>query len=164
MIINLEPIFNIEGSSSEFDYELDLKDEPFDGTLPFTSPVRVKGRVGNHAGIVTISAQADFVLDICCDRCAKLLDYPVSISTEHTLVTSLNDEKNDELLLVNELRFDVDELVTDDIFLNLPNKFLCREDCKGLCPTCGKDLNEGSCGCKKEVDPRLAVLQQLLDN
>ncbi len=45
----------------------------------------------------------------------------------------------------------------------LDGKPLCKEDCKGLCPTCGKDLNEGPCGCKKELDPRLAVLAKLLD-
>ena len=45
----------------------------------------------------------------------------------------------------------------------MDGKHLCSEDCKGLCPTCGKDLNEGPCGCGKEVDPRLAVLAKLLD-
>ena len=85
-------------------------------------------------------------------------------SGKSTLVTHLNDEKNDELLLVNELRFDLDPLITEDIFLDLPAKFLCKEDCKGMCYKCGKDLNTDSCSCKKDVDPRLAALQQLLDN
>ena len=59
---------------------------------------------------------------------------------------------------------DLDELVMSDLLLTLPMKHLCREDCKGLCAQCGKNLNEGDCGCiKKPVDPRLEALRKLLD-
>ena len=55
------------------------------------------------------------------------------------------------------------ELVLSDLLLNLPMKHLCREDCKGLCPGCGVNLNREPCRCKKQVDPRWAALEQLLD-
>jgi uncharacterized protein len=48
--------------------------------------------------------------------------------------------------------------------LNMDSRLICSEDCKGVCPRCGKDLNQGSCSCEKEVDPRLAALKQLLDS
>ncbi|MGB9809870.1 MAG: YceD family protein, partial [Caldanaerobacter sp.] len=49
------------------------------------------------------------------------------------------------------------------VILSLPMKFLCKEDCKGLCPICGTNLNYGSCSCKREdIDPRLEVLSKLL--
>ena len=164
MILDLEPIFNNEGMVREFDYELDLSSQELSGTKPFASPVRVSGSVGNYTGIVEMRAKADFVLELCCDRCAKPISVAQKVDIFHTLVTHLNDEANDELLLVNELRFDLDPLVTEDIFLSLPSKFLCKEDCKGVCPKCGKDLNSDSCSCEKEIDPRLAALKQLLDN
>lgn len=164
MILDLEPIFNNEGMVKEFSYELDLSEQELSGVKPFSTPVRVSGSVGNHTGVVELSAKADFVLDMDCDRCAKPIKLALTADIFHTLVTSLNDEANDELLLVNELRFDLDPLVTEDIFLELPSKFLCSEDCKGVCPKCGKDLNTGSCSCEKEIDPRLAALKQLLDN
>ncbi|MGN0543217.1 MAG: YceD family protein [Acutalibacteraceae bacterium] len=164
MILDLEPIFNNEGMVKEFSYELDLSDQELSGVKPFSTPVRVSGSVGNHTGVVELSAKAEFVLDMNCDRCAKPIKLALTADVFHTLVTSLNDEANDELLLVNELRFDLDPLVTEDIFLELPSKFLCSEDCKGVCPKCGKDLNTGSCSCEKEIDPRLAALKQLLDN
>ena len=48
-----------------------------------------------------------------------------------------------------------------DLILSLPSKVLCREDCRGLCPHCGKDQNEGLCGCKPQAaDPRLEALGQ----
>ena len=61
-----------------------------------------------------------------------------------------------------EDRADLDDILTTAFVLNMDQKLLCREDCKGLCFRCGKNLNEGPCGCKKELDPRLAVLGQLL--
>lgn len=164
MILDLEPIFNNEGMVKEFDFELDLSEQELSGEKPFTSPVKVKGSAGNYTGIVELRAKAEFELETSCDRCAKPIKLLVATDIFHTLVTHLNDETNDELLLVNELRFDLDPLITEDIFLDFPAKLLCDEDCKGVCPRCGKDLNTGSCSCEKEIDPRLAALKQLLDN
>lgn len=164
MILDLEPVFNNEGYSQPFDYELDLSAQCVSGEYPFSSPVRVYGDVRNTTGIVEIKAKASFTLSLLCSRCAKQISPQIDTDIVHTLVTSLNDEDNDELLLVNEMRFELDELVTEDIFLELPTKFLCHEDCKGVCPTCGKDLNDGPCGCVKPTDPRLEALRQLLDN
>lgn len=164
MILDLEPIFNNEGMVKEFDFELDLSQQEISGSKPFTSPVKVKGSAGNYTGIVELRAKAEFELETSCDRCAKPIKLSLATDIFHTLVTHLNDETNDELLLVNELRFDLDPLITEDIFLDFPAKLLCDEDCKGVCPRCGKDLNTGSCSCEKEIDPRLAALKQLLDN
>ena len=164
MILDLEPIFNNEGMVREFSFELDLSDHELSGVRPFTSPVKVSGSAGNYTGIVELRAKTQFVLEMDCDRCAKPITVPLETDIFHTLVTHLNDETNDELLLVNELRFDLDPLITEDIFLDLPAKFLCSEDCKGICSRCGKDLNTGACSCEKEVDQRLAPLMQLLDN
>lgn len=164
MILDLESVFNTEGLEKSFDFELDLSEEELSGTKPFKKPVRVSGKVGNHTGVVELSATACPVLELNCDRCAKPITAEREMKFFHTLVTHLNDENNDELLLVNELRFDVGALITEDIFLELPAKFLCSEDCKGICPKCGKDLNVESCSCQKNVDPRLEALRQLLDN
>ena len=164
MILDLEPIFNNEGMVKEFSFELDLSSQELSGTKPFVAPVRVSGSAGNYTGIVELRAKAVFELETSCDRCAKPITLPQETEIFHTLVTHLNDESNDELMLVNELRYDLDPLITEDIFLDLPSKLLCSEDCKGVCPRCGKDLNQGSCSCEKEVDPRLAALKQLLDS
>ena len=164
MILDLEPIFNNEGMVKEFDFELDLSEQEISGTKPFTTPVRVKGSAGIFTGIVEMRAKAEFELETSCDRCAKPIKPAIVTDIFHTLVTHLNDETNDELLLVNELRFDLKPLITEDIFLDFPAKLLCDEECKGVCPRCGKNLNTGSCSCEKEVDPRLAALKQLLDS
>ena len=56
----------------------------------------------------------------------------------------------------------VDVQVPEQVLLELPMKALCRDDCRGLCPTCGADLNAGPCGCREEGDERLAKLKSLL--
>ena len=82
----------------------------------------------------------------------------------HILVTSLNDESNEDFVLLKDFQLPLDELVTTDLLLSLPMKSLCREDCRGLCPQCGHNLNNGECGCRQEtVDPRLAALKDLLN-
>ena len=82
---------------------------------------------------------------------------------EHILVQKLNTD-NDDYLVCADSVLDLEELARTDILLELPTKVLCSEDCKGLCSQCGKNLNEGECSCeKKQIDPRLAILSQLLD-
>ena len=58
---------------------------------------------------------------------------------------------------------DLTDILETLFILDMETKFLCREDCKGLCSTCGRNLNLGPCGCRKQIDPRFAVLEQLLD-
>ncbi|MBI5187527.1 MAG: DUF177 domain-containing protein, partial [Nitrospirae bacterium] len=56
------------------------------------------------------------------------------------------------------------DLIKEQVMLNLPMKPLCSDSCKGICPQCGTDLNEGNCGCSREdIDPRLEVLKRLLE-
>ena len=69
---------------------------------------------------------------------------------------------DDDIVLLESDEVDVTELARDAFILDMDTKFLCSEDCKGLCPGCGADLNCESCRCKKAVDPRLAKLAQLL--
>jgi len=164
MFIELEPIFNNEGSRFAFDYELDLSAYEFGICRPFLKPVRVYGEIGNFTGIVKIRAKALVKMQTECDRCACDIEKLITVPVEHILVTHLNDEENDDFLLIDNLRFELDPLAIEDIFLALPAKILCKSDCKGLCSNCGENLNNGQCSCPKPIDPRLEALKQLLDN
>lgn len=76
----------------------------------------------------------------------------------------MQNEEDDEILLLEDGKVDAGELAREAFILDMDTKTLCSEDCKGLCPRCGADLNLGPCSCKKDVDPRLAVLAKLLEN
>ena len=80
------------------------------------------------------------------------------------IAADLSDEDNPEIFPLEGTWLDLSDLLETCFILSTETKFLCKEDCAGLCPICGKNLDDGPCGCKKEVDPRLAVLGQLLDN
>ena len=104
----------------------------------------------NNIGMC-IEAQATVEVSTDCDRCASSIDRVFTVPVSHTLVTSLNNEENDELILVEDMHFELDPLVREDVFLFLPNKILCKEDCKGVCQFCGANLNEGDCGCAEKM-------------
>ena len=163
MVAELESVFNVEGFSLDLDFEMDLSDVSINNVHPFKSPVKVRGKIYNRAAVVHFSAVASFLFDIPCDRCLAPVKKECAVPVEHILVTQLNDDKNDEFTLIDSYSFDLEPLVCEDIFLSFPTNFLCKDDCKGLCPVCGKNLNDGPCGCKKSIDPRLAVLEQLLE-
>lgn len=162
--IELEPVFNNEGFKQSLDFSIDMSECEYNGGYPFSEPVHITGELKNSVGVVSINATADFTLNLTCDRCAAEFVRSFSVPVEHILVTEVNNDSNDELIVVDSFHFDIEPLVNEDIFLYLPNKVLCREDCLGICGRCGKDLNEGPCNCGREYDPRWDVLQQLLED
>ena len=90
---------------------------------------------------------------------------------ERTVVTkgSIDDERLEEsvdeyAVLSEDGELNIDDEIADTMLLLFPKKILCSESCEGLCPKCGRPKKLGDCGCvTKEIDPRLAVLKQLLD-
>lgn len=164
MIIELESVFNVDGAKVSFDYEMTLAELSVSGMHPIKKPVRVSGFVKNNTGIVSLNAAAEFTYEAPCDRCCEPVSRDYVFPIEHNLIAALNNEDNDEFLQVSDMRLNLDELVIEDINLQLPSKFLCSEDCKGICTQCGKNLNEGPCTCKKAIDPRLEGLLQFYDN
>ena len=164
MLLQCRSLFMGEATSLPIDTELDFSQVEYQGTCPFTEPVRVTGAVTVRAGVVQLAARAAFVFHGRCDRCLGAFEKAYDVPLEHTLVATLEDEENDDYILLDQYQLDLADLTLADILLELPYKSLCREDCRGLCPVCGKNLNEGLCGCtRKSVDPRLAVLGQLLE-
>lgn len=165
MVIDLEPIFNNEGSSVSFDYAIDLSQLHHSGQNPLKSPVRFYGAVRNTTGIVAIKAQADFTYEALCDRCAKSVSREFSLPVTHVFIRSAASEGEDdgEHIIVEELQLELDAVALEDIILELPSKFLCKQSCKGLCPVCGCDFNTDQCNCKKPIDPRLEGLLQFLE-
>ena len=99
-----------------------------------------------------------------CDRCATEFSRKIDFPIDAVLVTELSNEENEDewvFPLVGDSA-DLDDIVRTVFVLNLDSKLLCKDDCKGLCCRCGKNLNDGPCTCEKEIDPRWAALKQLL--
>ncbi len=163
MFIELESLFNLGIDRIELDYSFDFSEESLNGVFPFTTPVSLKGFIKNTSGIVQLEAEIKFSLDIVCDRCAENARLDFEIPMVHGLVSSLNNDETDDYILVEDMKLDIRQLTLENIYLALPVKLLCKEDCKGVCFKCGANLNEGPCSCKKDIDPRLEALLGLLD-
>ena len=163
MLLNVKPILHTPGKRLDFQFELDLSDMEFSGRYPISRPVAVSGEVRNTAGILELSLNARSTLDAVCDRCGKAFAQEKDVPFACMLAEELQNEENDEIVLLEDGMVDVGDLARTAFILDMDTKTLCSEDCKGLCPRCGADLNLGPCSCKKETDPRMAVLAKLLE-
>lgn len=164
MRISVKSIINTPGKKLPFSFAMDLSDMEFGGRRPVREPVEVEGVITNTAGLLELKLTARTTLSSVCDRCAKEFRNPKEVSFSCLLAEELQDEENDEIVLLEDGEVDAEDLARTAFVLGMDTKTLCSEDCKGLCPRCGADLNLGPCSCKKETDPRLAVLAKLLEN
>lgn len=157
MYLELDAVFNNDGESLQIDYEYSIDDESI------VTPVKVFGSVFNKTGIVYLRVEARFDYSTVCARCAKSLLKHAKVPVNHTLLSHADSDDNDEFIVLDGMRLNLDELVSEDIYLALPPRFLCNDDCKGLCPVCGVDLNVEKCLCTEPADPRWDALKELLD-
>ena len=165
MLLGLSKIIDCPGASVTFSTSVDLSDLCYGISYPVSEPVLAEGTVRNTAGVLVMTGEVSTCIHGTCDRCASDFDRDVRIPIDVVLVTEMaNEENEDEWVFPLEGdSADLDDIVRTVFVLNLDSKLLCKEDCKGLCFRCGKNLNLGPCGCKKEIDPRFAALQQLLN-
>ena len=164
MIIDVKSILHTPGKQMPFQFELDLTDLEFFGRYPINRPVTVEGVVRNTADMLELDLTAQTALDAVCDRCGKAFRQEMSVPFSCILAEEVQFEENDEIVLLEDGKVDAGDLARTAVILGMDTKTLCSEDCKGLCSRCGADLNLGPCRCKKEPDPRLAVLATLLEN
>lgn len=157
-----------------FDYELSLDATSEDPTsflygVRFPSPMKVVGDITNTAGYMRMKLRLEVDYESFCARCLAPLSGSFTLDLEKTvapkdILEDLPEEKLDDYQIIEDGFLDMDEQLLDQLELEFPSRFLCKEDCRGLCQKCGKNLNEGKCDCpEKEIDPRLAPLAKLLE-
>lgn len=172
MILDLKSLLSGRVSRIDFDYVIEADDEtnpiiPPDD-VSFTSPISVSGYITDNAGYMALNASAEISYSSHCARCLEDISGKFVLNFNRIVVSSgtLQNEQNDGFVVVKNGMLDIDRELVEDLLLDFPSRLLCKEECAGLCPKCGKSLNFGPCGCpkKKEIDPRLAILQKLLEN
>ena len=148
--------------------DLDLQED----RARLASEAVVKGRVTRKGSEVTLRGDLSANVEVDCDRCALpvalKLDVDLDVAflpaeDEARVTENVELGKSDLVYSVYEDGvLDIDELVREQILLELPTRQLCREDCRGLCPVCGVNLNLAECSCPaKEIDPRWSALADL---
>ena len=144
MKINLKQLFSIVGESRDIAYTISTDELSDIRGRSFASPVDVKGRIYNRAGVVYLEYSVDMTLLITCDRCLKELERAYHYDFDHIVVPSANSDNNEYIVADGE-SIELNEIAVTDLLLQLPTKNLCKDDCKGLCMICGCDLNESTC-------------------
>lgn len=134
----------------------------------FPSPMEVSGSIINTAGYMRMSLNLSLDYMAFCARCLGDVSGTFHFDLEKTVAPAsqlqeLDEDKKEEFAIVEDGFLDMDEQLLELLEMEFPSRFLCREDCKGLCERCGCNLNEGACTCgKDEIDPRLLPLKELL--
>jgi uncharacterized protein len=142
-------------------------DQPPDFNL---RKVDVQCQITRVSSTIFIKGNLSVLLGICCSRCLEEADLPADGDFYYTLAPIRPEDKEDVELQAEELEIsyyqgdfiDLAPIVCEQVILQIPIKPLCSEECKGLCPHCGVNLNAASCNCDLEfVDPRLAALKNI---
>ena len=133
----------------------------------------IRGRAKREDSQVRLHGMVAARTEVACDRCLRPVVVPVETEFDATYIPAAldttgageaaelqADEMDVDIYEGNEI--DIDRLVREQVLLALPVRLLCSEECKGLCPTCGADLNTETCACEqRETDPRWAALANL---
>ena len=165
MKIKFSELKSPKGQSKKVSYDVDLKDFYFDGEkIKSSEKIVLSGEATYKDEIIILNANLKGILELICSRCLDTFIYPIDIDIEERF-TSNETLEDEEVILVNSDVIDITEIVEKAIISTLPIKRLCKEDCKGLCQSCGANLNKEECSCNNEdIDLRLADLKALLNN
>ena len=165
MLLGLSKIIDCPGAAVSFSTSVDLSDLQYGSCFPVDEPVTASGTVRNTAGVLVMTGTISTTIHGVCDRCASDFAQSVAYPIDVVLVTELSSEEDEDewVFPLEGDSADLEDIVRTVFVLNMDSKLLCKPDCKGLCCRCGKNLNDGPCRCQKELDPRFAALQQLLN-
>lgn len=147
--------------------ELKQDDPVFDGSdITLQEPVSVGGRLQRIGdGRFYWQGTARTVVAGECRRCLTPVATPVDleIGALFTQDPEALDDPDSYVVAPDATEIDVTPAVREELLLAAPRYVVCRDECKGLCPQCGKDLNAGTCGCAPVVEARWQPLKALKD-
>ena len=168
MQIHLSDVTSCEGKTIQVSAELELEKIEFQlGQFPVLEKKPVELTITNTGNkVLELKGSTSVTVGMPCDRCLEQVAVEIPCHIERKLDMKLTDEERvndlDESNYLTGMDLDVDRLVYLEVLMSWPLKVLCREDCKGICSQCGKNLNDGPCGCAEEPkDPRMAAISDI---
>ncbi len=150
------PIDGVKEDSAEFEFanEPDVHARVYE---------KARGRAGAES-YIALDLKIEGEYTCACARCTKELTKTLCIEATYG-ITRDEDNDSEEYVIAPGGVLDVTEAARTLFYLSLPQRVLCREDCRGLCPVCGTDLNVSACSCTMpQRGNRLTDLKKLLDN
>ena len=164
MMIEMGYLFNRKGATLPVELVEkidDVKDYP--DVVEFVEPVRIEGTLKNEDDVFVLDAVAKTTALMECSCCLTPVRKELSFEIKERFAHTGRDDEETETFTGDQI--DLADFVKRGIIGELPMRVECREDCKGLCPICGKDLNDGDCGCDRTIrDPRFESLRALFND
>ena len=164
MIIEMGYLFNRKGATIPVELVEkidDVKDYP--DVVEFVEPVRIEGTLKNEDDVFVLDAVGKTTALMECSSCLAPVRKELSFEIKERFAHTGRDDEETETFTGDQI--DLADFVKRGIIGELPMRVECREDCKGLCPICGKDLNDGDCGCDRTIrDPRFESLRALFND
>jgi uncharacterized protein len=145
-----------------------------DDEFDVVQPIRLQLEVQKTGNTFRLVGRVTTTLELPCSRCVEPYRVPVDTSFDSMYLPETENAGEGEREVAREdldtsfyrnETIDLGEVLREQFYLALPMKPLCSDECRGLCPHCGTNLNRGACACRAEwEDPRLAALKALLDD
>lgn len=151
----------LSGEQDKITFDLEVLPDIDDPDIRLKQAVRFNGVAKECGGFVRMNATIRCVLASACARCLEPVETEQEYSVEFDAFEpdKMPEESEEDPVCIADSKIDLLPIVYETLLVNLPSRLLCREDCRGLCPDCGANLNLADCDCaKKKVDPRLAGL------
>ncbi|TEB05523.1 hypothetical protein Psch_02564 [Pelotomaculum schinkii] len=151
------------GESVSFELVADMPPMEMAGEkISFDGPVKAVLNATNTGQTIMVEGTASGLLQLNCSRCLEPFRYSFEVPFSEIYTTAVEEAKEEEVIPFSGDEIDVTPEVLKCLIMSLPMKAVCNEECQGLCPGCGQNLNQGRCGCAgAEVDPRLSVLRDI---
>jgi len=168
--VDISRIRSVKGSHERYHLETAVFDF-MDENWQLAKPLVIDAEISHQGQYLSLAGHIDTAVKGICSRCLSPVTVPVALDFAEQLLYAKDVSLFSHLAVgeVEEMYFiydndtlDITDIIRENILAMLPVKILCRDDCRGLCPKCGKNLNQGQCDCDlHEVDPRLAILAKL---
>jgi len=153
---------NVKSITKDIDFTYHKENLVYNNeTIKILKPIQVKGKVVVSQGIADVKLSVNTRMLHTCSRCLEQFEQDLELNVDEKV--SKNEQEDGNIITLEEGDIlDLRDVVLNNIYLALPFKILCKEDCKGLCQTCGANLNHEQCSCRSdEMDPRLSALKDM---
>ncbi|MCM1262541.1 MAG: DUF177 domain-containing protein [Butyrivibrio sp.] len=168
MFVNLTDVLSSEDEKLSLQVETDMTEVSIGGEIfqiTGKSPIQLDvTNIGKNKAM--IKGRAEFTFSMSCDRCLEPVEETMTLNVCRNVCSPDEPDAltDDTQSFMDGYQLNVEDLLNNEILINWPMKILCRPDCKGICPQCGKNLNTGDCGCDTFVpDPRMAAIKDIFD-
>ena len=150
----------------DFEVEVPLEKQEVNGDEVSFEPVKLKGQYSMMDDMVRVEGTLQTVAHAPCAVCLTDASAPIEVEFAESFRKDA-DEEEDGFFKYEGKQLPLDHMTLTLVLLNMPMRFLCREDCKGLCPQCGVNLNTGSCTCQEgddDTNPFAALRSMIVEN